>query len=166
MTKPGDHPEFFRLPAPPGRSRESTIVLDREGRFWHDGELVAHPGMQLAFATWISRHPDDGRFILENGYDWTYFSVEDVPFFIRSLRVDEAGAHVLLSDDSEELLDLDSVRTGEGSALYARVKGGAYEARFLQQAQAALTPLLVETDGGFGLEHQGKVHSIQIRKGP
>ena len=38
--KPGDHPEFFRFPAPEGRSRESTILLDREGRFWHDGELV------------------------------------------------------------------------------------------------------------------------------
>ena len=42
--RPADHPEFFRLPAPEGRSRESTIVLDAEGRFHHDGELVEHPG--------------------------------------------------------------------------------------------------------------------------
>ena len=34
--KPGDHPEFFRFPAPEGRSRESTIRLDAEGTFHHD----------------------------------------------------------------------------------------------------------------------------------
>ena len=38
--KPGDHPDFYRLAPPPGASRESTIVLDGEGRFWHDGEHV------------------------------------------------------------------------------------------------------------------------------
>src|SRR5262249_32567480 len=32
IMKPGDHPDFFRLPPPPGRSRESRIVLDDLGR--------------------------------------------------------------------------------------------------------------------------------------
>jgi uncharacterized protein len=82
---PIDHPDFFRRAPPPGQSRESTIMLDGEGRFWHAGELVRHPGMQEAFASWISRHPDDGRHILCNGYDWSYFDVQDVPFFVRGL---------------------------------------------------------------------------------
>ena len=55
---PVEHPEFFRRPPPPGQSRESSIRLDADGRFWHAGELVRHPGMQAAFATWIRRHPD------------------------------------------------------------------------------------------------------------
>ena len=33
--KPGDHPEFFRFPAPPGRSRESTIRLDAGSSLHH-----------------------------------------------------------------------------------------------------------------------------------
>jgi len=78
--KPGEHPDFYRLAPPPGTSRESTIFLDAEGRFWHDGELVVHPSLESALHTWIARHPDDGRFILTNGYDWTYFRVEDAPF--------------------------------------------------------------------------------------
>ena len=69
--KPGDHPEFFRFPAPEGRSRESTIRLDAEGRFHHEGNVVEHPKLAEAFHTWIARHPDDGRYILTNGYDWT-----------------------------------------------------------------------------------------------
>jgi len=162
--KPGDHPEFFRLPPPAGRSRESSIRLDRQGRFWHEGQLVVHPGMQRAFASWIDRHPDDGRFILQNGYDWTYITVEDVPFFIRAARARGDDIVVSLSDDSEEVLDPATVVSAEGDALYARVKGGRFEARFTQEAQAALVPFVVEApDGGYGLEVGGQVHAIGRR---
>lgn len=146
--KPIDHPEFFRLPPPLGQSRESSIRLDAEGRFWHAGELVAHPGMQQAFAGWVRRHPDDGRFILCNGYDWSYFQVDDVPFFVRWVRGDEHGLTLSLSDRSEERLDAASLRLGARDALYVRVKGGRYDARFMPAAQTALLPHLEELAGG------------------
>jgi hypothetical protein len=162
--KPGDHPEFFRLPAPEGRSRESSIRLDRQGRFWHEGQLVVHSGMQRAFASWIDRHPDDGRFILQNGYDWTYISVEDVPFFIRAVRARGDEVVISLSDGSEEVLEPATVVSGDGDTLYAQVRGGRFEARFTQEAQAALVPYVVETPGGgFGLEVAGRVHAIGPR---
>src|SRR6187455_615956 len=100
-AKPGDHPDFFRFPAPPGQSRESSIVLDAQGRFWHDGALVEHPGMARAFAGWIGRHPDNGRFILSNDFDWTYFTVRDVPLFVRSVRAVGGAPSAELSDGSE-----------------------------------------------------------------
>lgn len=146
--KPGDHPEFFRFPPPDGRSRESTIRLDAEGRFWHDGEIVEHPGMARAFARWISRHPDDGRYILSNGYDWTYFSVEDAPYFVRSLVTRVTPPEVELSDDTREPLDLASLRVGARGALYVDVKAGAYFARFTPQAQTEIAPLLVAGPSG------------------
>jgi hypothetical protein len=162
--KPGDHPEFFRFPAPEGRSRESSIRLDREGRFWHDGALVEHPGMQRAFATWIDRHPDDGRFILNNGYDWTYFSVDDVPYFVRALAIDSDGASVVLSDDSREPLDPATLRVDERGAVYISVKRGRFQARFLPEAQASLGPLLVEQeDGALALEVGGRRYPIAHR---
>src|SRR5690606_13637499 len=91
-VKPADHPEFFLRPPPPGRSRESTLRLDREGRFWHDGRRVEHPGMARSFAAWMDRHPVDGRFILNNGYDWTYLEVEDAPCHVRTLYGRPASA--------------------------------------------------------------------------
>ncbi|HXS17257.1 MAG TPA: hypothetical protein VN764_08710, partial [Polyangiaceae bacterium] len=153
--KPGDHPEFFRFPAPEGRSRESSIVLNRAGQFEHEGQMVTHPGMALAFARWLRRHPDNGRFILENGYDWTYLQVEDTPYFVHSVRLSgaEAGAPQLdltISDGSEEPLALDSVRVGADDALYCLVKGGAYEARFSRFAQEQLGPFLIELGGEVG----------------
>ncbi len=146
--KPGDHPEFFRFPAPEGRSRESTIRLDAEGRFWHDGRRVDHAGLAAAFHSWIGRHPDDGRYILSNGYDWTYFTVDDAPYFVRSLRVEPDRVVLVLSDGTEEAWVPEETRSGADGALYARVKagapGGPFEAKFTRHAQGSLEPLLVE----------------------
>lgn len=150
--KPGDHPEFFRFPAPEGRSRESTIRLDARGRFWHDGAPVEHPGLAAALHSWIARHPDDGRYILTNGYDWTYFTVDDAPYFVVALRPEADRIAIVLSDRSEETWDPSTTRTGDGGALYARVKqearGGPYEAKFTPFAQTSLGPLLVECGEG------------------
>jgi hypothetical protein len=146
--KPGDHPEFFRFPAPEGRSRESTIRLDAEGRFWHEGNLVEHPKLAQAMHGWVSRHPDDGRYILTNGYDWTYFTVEDAPFFVRAVRVTPEAVTLQLSDGTEEPWDPTTSRVGANDAIYARVKRsaerGAFDAKFTRFAQAQLEPVLVE----------------------
>lgn len=159
--RPQDHPEFFRFPAPEGRSRESSIALDAEGRFSHDGELVQHPGMARAFASWIDLHPDNGRFILSNGYDWTYFQVEDVPFFVLGLR--EQDGHLLLglSDGSESPLEPPTLTTSARGALYTTVKSGKFRARFTQAAQTALAPWLSSSENGeLSLEIAGHRHPL------
>jgi len=150
--KPSEHPEFFRFPAPEGRSRESTIRLDGEGRFFHDDALVEHPKLRDALHTWIARHPDDGRYILTNGYDWTYFVVEDVPYFVRSIRAEDGDAILVLSDATEEPLDPTTVRANERGELYLKVKanakGGPFDAKMTRFAQGQLGPFLQAADGG------------------
>jgi hypothetical protein len=164
--KPGDHPEFFRFPAPEGRSRESTIRLDAEGRFWHEGRQVDHPGLAAAFHSWISRHPDDGRYILTNGYDWTYFTVDDAPYFVRSLRMEPDRIALRLSDGTEEDWVPETTRQGPDGALYASVKragrGGPFEAKFTRHAQSSLAEVLVGAPGGQepAVEIGGTTHTI------
>jgi hypothetical protein len=159
--RPQDHPEYFRLPPPEGRSRESTIALDAEGRFFHHGEQVLHPGMARAFASWIELHPDDGRFILNNGYDWSYFQVADVPFFVLGLREAAGELKLLLSDGGESPLEPATLELGAQGALYARVKNGKFRARFMPSAQTALAPWLVSDENGqFFLEIAGSRHAL------
>jgi hypothetical protein len=147
-VRPGDHPDFYRLAPPDGRSRESSLVLDRRGRFWHEGALVEHPAMARAFAAWIARHPDDGRYILDNGYDWTYLTVEDAPFTVTAVKSDLQGDPlVVLTDGSEEPLRIAELSLGEGDALYTRVKSGEFDARFTPYAQTQIAPWLVEMPG-------------------
>ncbi|MDB4946484.1 MAG: hypothetical protein JWP97_6018 [Labilithrix sp.] len=150
--KPGEHPEFFRFPAPEGRSRESTIRLDKEGTFFHDEAVVEHPKLRDALHTWIGKHPDDGRYILTNGYDWSYFIVEDVPFFVRSIRAEDGDAVLVLSDGTEEPLDPAVVRQGDHGELYLTVKkeakGGPFDAKLTRFAQGQLGPFLTEGPEG------------------
>ncbi len=163
--KPSDHPEFFQFPAPAGRSRESTIVLDAVGRFWHDGAKVEHSRMARAFFSWIQKHPDDGRYILSNGYDWTYLTVEDVPLFIDAVsRPNQNSLLLHLSDGTQELLDPESLSSGPGNATYARVKDGQLEARFRQEAQTGLMPLLEPgADGDPWLQLAGRQYAFKAR---
>jgi hypothetical protein len=146
--KPSDHPDFFRLPPPPGRSRESRIVLDEQGRFWNAGDPIEHEAMTQAFSSWITTHPDDGRFILTNGYDWTYFTVKDAPFLVKHVEVSPAGARLRLSDGTEEGLDPAGVEIGENGVLYTWVKGRRFLARFTPRAQAAMVDLVEEGPDG------------------
>ena len=165
--RPGDHPEFFRFPAPEGRSRESSIVLDAEGRFHHEGLVVEHAGMARAFASWIDIHPDDARFILNNGYDWSYFQVEDVPFFVLGLREQAGELQLMLSDGSESPLRPGSLTVGARGALYTVVKNGKFRARFSQAAQTALAPWLSEDENGrYFLEIAGRRHALGTSSEP
>jgi hypothetical protein len=166
--KPGDHPDFFRLPAPEGRSRESTIRLDAQGRFWHDGRPVEHAGLASALHSWISRHPDDGRYILTNGYDWTYFTVDDAPYAVRAIRVEPHSIVLALSDGTEEPWEPEASRVGGDGAVYAVVKRGArkgpYEAKFSRHAQTSLEPVLVGT-GPISVRIGERIRAIAAQRG-
>lgn len=158
--KPGDHPDFFRLPPPPGRSRESTIVLTREGRFLHDGAPVEHAGMQRAFAAWLSRHPDDGRFILNNGYDWSYLTVEGASRFVRAVR-DVAGQPRLVMLDGSELdLDPRALECDADGRLLLGLADGE-RARFTAAAQLELAPWLSEREDRIGVLLAGEFWPIE-----
>jgi len=146
-VRPGDHPDFYRFAPPEGGSRESTIVLDREGRFWHEGERVEHPALERALRTWIARHPDDGRLILTNGYDWCYFRADGAAFVVDALRVEADGNVTLrLFDDTEEALDPATLSMDAEGIVHATVKPGRFDARFSRHAQTQLAPVLVEGD--------------------
>jgi uncharacterized protein len=151
VAKPSDNPQFFLLPPPPGRSRESTIRLDGAGRFLHEGEPVEHEGVARAMHTWIARHPIDGRFILVNGYDWTYFTVDDVPFFVEALAGTHEAPELALSDGTVEPWRADDLYEGDDAALYTWVKhdvaGGPFLAKFAASAQLGLERFLEEREG-------------------
>ncbi len=150
--KPADRPDYYAAPAPEGRSRESTIVLDPNGFFFHEGERVEPGRIASALHTWISRHPDNGRFILDNGYDWTYFTVLDSPYVVTSVDVAGDDAYVTLSDGTAEPLYPARLSVDPAGLLRMSVKasarGGPFNAKFSRFAQNQVAPLLMERPDG------------------
>ncbi len=124
-------------------NRESTIVLDDNGRFFHDGQPISHPRLQRALARWLDRHPDNQRFILNNGHDWCYLTVRDTPFFVTRIQVSPTRVTLTLSDETTEPLDAESLTVGGDDVLRVLVKQGQFEARFSRHAQLQIAPLLV-----------------------
>jgi hypothetical protein len=104
--------------------------------------------MTRAFLGWIDLHPDDGRYVLTNGYDWTYVTVEDVPFLITGLAADPKGFRGTLNDGTSEILRGPLWRDARG-ALHAQVKQGRFPARFSRQCQAGLGDFLCRRGGGW-----------------
>lgn len=133
--------DYFTQVPPPGFSRESGLRLDDLGRFWHEGEQVTHERLNQALHRWIARHPNDGRYILNNDYLWLYLTVDDVPYFVRGVTLGETPL-LHLSDGTTEPFPLSGYAIGRDEALYCPVKNGDFTARFLPSAQNALGPLL------------------------
>jgi hypothetical protein len=147
------------------RFRETGIRLDREGRFWHEGAVVAHRGFHLALLRWLDRL-SDGRTILRlDEKRYAYVEVADAELLALSARWEGDRALLRLNDETEEELDYASLSVGAGDALYCRVRGGVLSARITTRAYQVLAERIEESGEGFALRAAGSLHSIRQAAG-
>lgn len=146
-----------------GRSRETAIRRDAEGRWFHDREPLLHPNLVRAFDRWVGRAAD-GRYCLKNDINWAYITLEGAPYFVRALRVEPGERVVLaLSDGSEEELDPSTLRQNRDGVLHCDVHGGAggaggtMVARFDRHVAGHLLELLGEDSEGVYLTIAGRI---------
>jgi len=145
------------------RFRQSGIRIDRDGRFWHEGGEITHPGMLAAFRRWLDRLPD-GRHILRlDEQRYVYVDADDAPLVASSLRWDGAGAFLTLPG-GEEPLDFASLRIDHqrGDAVYARVRSGRLDARLSPQAWTQLAEHVIDTPAGPAVEVHGQRWPISL----
>lgn len=114
--------------------RESGLVLDRFGRWHHEGAPVTHSRLEAVLHRWIDRDEATGRYVLRAGREWCFVEVEDTPLFVRGVVLDGEGSALRvtlrLSDGSSEELDYGSLRQAEDNVLYCDARGGRLAARF------------------------------------
>jgi hypothetical protein len=129
-----------------GRSRETSIVRDAEGRWFHEGQPLDHEKLSRAFDRWVAR-AEDGRFCLKNDINWAYITLEGAPFFVRKVRIADGRALLSLSNDEEVALDAHTLREGPDGALYCDAYPGM-AARFDKHAAVQLGELVDEDEQG------------------
>ncbi len=138
--------------------RQTGIRLDREGRFWHEGQEVTHAGLRRALLRWMDRLPD-GKPILRLDADrYAYVDVEDAHLLAVSARWHDDRVLLTLNDGSEAELDYASLRVGAGDALYCTVRNGL-EARLTTTAAQSLQPHIHED----GLHAAGRTWPLSPR---
>ena len=133
---------------------DSGLLLERELRWFHDGEPVLHPRIVELFNESLVP-TDDGRFQLKVGQDWAYVTVQDAAYSVTGLDTTETRLFLRLSDRTGEPLDASTLALESDGVLSVRVKGGRAKARLSRQAQVALGALLEESAGGLTLALPG-----------
>jgi hypothetical protein len=139
-----------------GRTRETTIHRDAQGRWFHDGQPLEHPALCRSFDRWVER-AEDGRYCLKNAINWAYISLDGAPLFVRGARIEGDRVTLLLSDDREARLDPDTLREGPDGSLYCDVhERDDMVARFERHVAAQLEPLMGEDGDGVYLQIEGR----------
>lgn len=122
LPAPGD--PLIRDDAPPG------LFLSRAGTWYEDGEAVTHARLAALLSRSVARR--DGRIVVTTGRDVRDVACEDAPYVARALLVDDAGARLLLSDETAE--PLGDVRVDDDGVMRVAVKAGAFWAVLSRKA--------------------------------
>jgi uncharacterized protein len=146
--------------------RQTGIRLDRQGRLWHQGAEIAHPGLKRALLRWMDRL-DDGRPILRlDQQRYAYLDVEDAHLLVTSARWQDDRALVTLNEGSEQELEYESLQRAEDNALYCTVRGGKLDARVTTPAYYVLAERIAPSpsrDSAFVLRAAGREFAIGRR---
>jgi hypothetical protein len=140
----------------------SKISFRSDGRWYADDEPVVHERLARLFSRYL-RSKGNGTY--EIWIDERYHAdveVEDTPFVVTGVDVDERGRIAIdLNDGTSELLDRNSLQVGANEVLYCRVKSGAERARLLRPAYYHLVPYIEEAaPGQFQLSCGGEIYPI------
>lgn len=133
------------------------ITFGKDGRWYCDGEVIPNKAICRLYAG-AMRVGDDGVARLQLGEDKAEVTLEDTPWVVVQVEGDPArGLALVLNDETREPLDPTGLRVGAENVLYARVKGGRHEARFLRPAYYELMRHAVAgPDGRLALDVGGR----------
>jgi hypothetical protein len=140
------------------------ILIDKEGRWFHKGAEMIHRDIVRFFYEHIEVD-SLGRYVVRWGEEHCYLEVEDTPFVVQKVKVEEDGGiqnfRLFLSDDTEEILNPETLFVGGENVLYCKVKQGRFPARFLRPAYYQMAEFVREEEGGFHLPLNGEKHFIR-----
>ncbi len=144
-----------------------SILIDKEGRWFHKGlEMIRRDIIQLFYRNMLK--DSKGRYIVAMAGEQCYVDVEDTPFVVwRTVNAaDRNGTRftLVLSDDSKEDLDPETLEVGEKNVLYCKVRNGDFPARFSRPAYYQLAEYIEEENGDFLLPVNGRKYPIRNRQ--
>jgi uncharacterized protein len=111
------------------------IRIDREGMWFYRGvEMIRREIVRLFYQNLIQ--DTSGRYFIEIGPQRCAVEVEDTAFVVWSIRYSDGNEnagesiYLILSDDSIEKLNPETLRIGENDIPYCSVRDGRFKARF------------------------------------
>ena len=112
-----------------------NITIDKEGVWYYNGDEIVRKEIINYFYQNL-RKDESGRYIIELENDCCYLDVEDTAFVVKAVYKsvtecsNEECIYLLLSDQSIDKLDPNSLKVGNDNVLYCSIKNSAFDARF------------------------------------
>ncbi|MCX7817272.1 MAG: DUF1285 domain-containing protein [Syntrophales bacterium] len=118
---------------------KSDIRIDKDGVWYYRGAEMFRKDIVNLFYKHL-KMDECGRYLIEFPNDRCYIDVEDTAYVVKAVyQVGKGdgyveGFRVLLSDDTIETLDPETLEIGEDNVLYCKVCPGKFPARFTRAA--------------------------------
>jgi len=113
------------------------IRIDKEGNWYYKGAQIIRRDIYLYFNKHLVKE-FDGRYLLHINNEKCYLDVEDTPFVVKKVDFQDVFK-IVLNDESEETLRLDTLWIGRDNVLYCKVKNKRFDARFNRPSYYELT---------------------------
>ena len=144
-----------------------TIKIDKDGRWFYQGEEITHRRTYLLYCRSLTRD-ESGRILLRVGREECLVEVEDAPFVVTTVEFVPAGMDgreaiwLTLNDETREKMDPETLHISLTHIPYCRVREGMFEARFSRNAYQILAPHIQfdEKENRFFLSLNGNKHYL------
>lgn len=126
------------------------IRIDKDGIWYYLGAHMFRKEILCLFFQSV-KIDECGNYIIEMGRERCYLDVEDTVFVVTCVEKiidDEGTEHIvlLLTDDTWEKLDLNTLYVGNDNVLYCKVKDGVFPARFSRNSYYQLARFIEEEE--------------------
>jgi hypothetical protein len=149
---------------------QALISLDKEGTWFYQGQQIVNRQVYLLFSQSLEQD-GSGRYILRIGQETCPIAVEDTPFVVTDIYPVSRGDSgknsftIRLNDETEEVLNLETLFVGKDNVLYCEVKERKFKARFLRPSYYRLAEHIVqEGEDRFYIPLNGKNYYINFTK--
>jgi hypothetical protein len=129
------------------------IFVSKDGKWYHEGAEIIHRAIFLWMIQSLEK-TEDGIFIVHLNNQKCYLEVEDTPLVVQQVDLirespeGQANIRLTLNDESQEILNPDTLRISPESVLYCTVKNDVFPARFLRPAYYQIAENISEDDSG------------------
>jgi hypothetical protein len=147
-----------------------NIFVAKDGKWYHEGAEIIHRPLFL----WMIQNmekTEDGLYIVHLNNQKCYLEVEDTPLVVTQVdfKPDESGdgeeVWLTLNDESQEVLDPETLRISPENILYCTVKKGVFPARFLRPAYYQMAEKIEEGEDGFCLVLKNRKYPLRLSEG-
>jgi hypothetical protein len=126
---------------------DCEIKIDKEGVWYYRGAHMFRKDILCIFFENLKIN-ECGKYLIELGDERCYLDVEDTVFVVevitktRQQQDENDQIYVLLTDDTREKLDLNTLHVGKDNVMYCRVKNGKFSARFSRKSYYQLAEFI------------------------